>query len=199
VTGRPPFWRAPRGLVVVALLAAVAAALAGCGGGKTARSASPAPAPTWFAPCAAPTGGSVPGGLPRVSLPCFTGGASIKLDRGYGKPTVINLWASWCPPCRQELPHVQAYADRAAGKVAVLTVDVQDTRSAGRSFAQDAGVRLPTLYDQRGALLRGVGRSALPVTLLLDASGRLVYTYNAQALTVTALDALVAQHLHVTA
>ena len=186
-------------LAGLALALTLVFGVAACGSGSHPRAAGPTPASTWFAACAAPTGAAVPGALPRVALPCFTGGGSVALDRGYGKPTVINLWASWCPPCRQELPHVQAYADRVAGRVAVLTVDVQDTRSAGQSFAQDAGVRLPTLYDEKGALLRGVGRSALPVTLLLDASGRLVYTYNAQALTVTALDALVAQHLHVTA
>jgi thiol-disulfide isomerase/thioredoxin len=174
---------------------------AGCSGagGKAGGSASPAAASTWFAGCPSPTGAAASGALPKVSLPCFTGGGSVALDRGYGKPTVINLWASWCGPCRQELPQIQSYADKAAGRIVVLTVDVMDTRQAGQSFAQDAGARLPTLYDAKGALLRGVGRSALPVTLLLDATGRLVYTYNAQALTVTTLDALVTQHLHVTA
>ncbi len=185
---------------LAALVLAVTVGLAGCGGaGKAVRSTVPSPAASWFAGCPGPTGAAVPGALPKVSLPCFTGGGSVALDRGYGKPTVINLWAAWCGPCRQELPQVQSYADKTAGRVVVLTVDVMDTRKAGQSFAQDAGVRLPTLYDAKGALLHGVGRSSLPVTLLLDATGRLTYTYNAQALTVTTLDALVGQHLHVTA
>jgi thiol-disulfide isomerase/thioredoxin len=202
-TSRPP--ARPAALFRAALaglaLALVTGLVAGCSGtgGKAGGSASPAAASTWFAGCPAPGGAAASGALPKVSLPCFTGGGSVALDRGYGKPTVINLWASWCGPCRQELPQIQSYADKAAGRIVVLTVDVMDTRQAGQSFAQDAGARLPTLYDAKGALLRGVGRSALPVTLLLDATGRLVYTYNAQALTVTTLDALVTQHLHVTA
>lgn len=189
--------RAVRAVALAVTAAAVLlAAAAGCGAGQAAR---PAPRSTWFGACPAPTGPAVAGSLAKVSLPCFAGGGSVALDRGYGKPTVINLWASWCQPCRQELPEIQSYAAKAAGKVEVLTVDVRDTRTSGESFAQDAGVRLPTLYDAKGALLRGVGRTALPVTLLLDGSGRLVYTYNAQALTATTLDALVTQHLHVTA
>lgn len=185
--------------LAVTATAVLLAAAAGCGAGQAARSARPAPRSTWFGACPAPAGAEVAGSLAKVSLPCFAGGGSVALDRGYGKPTVINLWASWCQPCRQELPEIQSYAAKAAGRVVVLTVDVRDTRTAGESFAQDAGVRLPTLYDAKGALLRGVGRTALPVTLLLDGSGRLVYTYNAQALTATTLDALVTQHLHVTA
>jgi cytochrome c biogenesis protein CcmG/thiol:disulfide interchange protein DsbE len=182
------------GSAIVVLLVA-----AGCDSGPGGTPAVPAsPAASWFAGCAAPTGGAVSGALPAVSLPCFTGGRPVPLNRGYGTPTVINLWASWCGPCRQELPEMQSYADRAAGKVTVLTVDVQDTRKAGLSFARDAGVRLPTLYDEEGALLHGIGRGSLPVTLLLDATGRLVHTYNAQALTVATLDALVRQYLNTT-
>ncbi|WP_203661302.1 TlpA family protein disulfide reductase [Actinocatenispora rupis] len=164
--------------------------LAGCGTSATPQ-ARPSHEPVWFARCPTPSGpATAKPTAPAVTLPCFTGGASVPLNRAYGKPTVVNLWASWCEPCRRELPEIQRYAT-AHPDVVVLTVDTKDTRTAGLSFARDAKVRLPTLFDPDRALLTGVGRSALPVTLLVDGRGRLVETYNGTALTADSLDRMV--------
>ncbi|HEY3507080.1 MAG TPA: TlpA disulfide reductase family protein [Actinocatenispora sp.] len=168
--------------------------LAGCGtdaAPKAKRSAEPA----WFERCPAATGPATGAHtLPDVTLTCFTGGRSVPLARAYGKPTVINLWASWCGPCRAELPEIQRYAKQHPD-VVVLTVDTRDTRGAGLSFAQDAKVTLPTLYDPDKRLLSGVDRTALPVTLLVDGHGALVETYNGTALTADSLDRLVTSKL----
>ncbi|MGK5679637.1 TlpA family protein disulfide reductase [Actinoplanes sp. URMC 104] len=111
-------------------------------------------------------------GLPDVSLPCFSGDGGAIALRSLRGPAVINLWASWCQPCRAELPVMQSLADKAAGRLTVLGVDTGDQRDKGASFAGDKGVRMPTLFDEKSLLLNGLGRVNLPVTVFLDAAGR---------------------------
>ena len=109
--------------------------------------------------------------LPDLRLPCFTGGDEVAL-RDVRGPAVINLWASWCEPCRTELPVMQQLADKTAGRLTVAGVDVGDKKDKGASFATDAGVTMPTLFDADQRLLRALGRINLPITVFLDASGR---------------------------
>ena len=109
--------------------------------------------------------------LPAVELPCFTGGQAIRLVDLRG-PAVINLWASWCEPCRHELPVMQRLADNAAGRLHVVGVDTGDDREAAASFARAKRVSMPTLYDRKSRLLAAVGRVNLPVTIFVDSAGR---------------------------
>jgi thiol-disulfide isomerase/thioredoxin len=116
---------------------------------------------------------TAPGGndLPDLALPCFTGGKQVALADLRG-PAVINLWASWCAPCRAELPVIQGLADRSQGRLTVLGVDVGDRRDAGASFAADKKVSMPTLFDEDRRLLNSLAGTALPMTVFLDAAGR---------------------------
>jgi thiol-disulfide isomerase/thioredoxin len=189
----------------LAALVAVAALLAGCAaeaGGRAPAgtpAASPAQAPP-FAACegltAAPakagpdsTGTRAPGGapmdpprpLPAVELACFAGGPAVRVDAVRG-PALINLWASWCGPCRHELPVFERYARRAAGQVHVIGVDTKDDRAAAADLARELGVTFPTLYDREQRLLFAVSRTALPVTLFVDRAGQVRFLYNAEAL-----------------
>ena len=83
---------------------------------------------------ASSAGTPLPAGLPDLRLPCFTDGSEVALRDLHG-PAVINIWASWCGPCRRELPVMQRLADRAGDRLTVLTVDTGDGREAGASFA----------------------------------------------------------------
>jgi thiol-disulfide isomerase/thioredoxin len=134
--------------------------------------------------------------LPDLRLPCFTGGREIRLAELRG-PAVINLWASWCPPCREELPAMQRLADATAGRLHVLTVDSGDSRDAAASFAADEKVSLPTLFDRDTRLGAALGRPAVPVTVFLDASGT-QHVYNAVPPDDAQLAELVRTHTGVT-
>ncbi len=110
----------------------------------------------------------------------------------------MNLWASWCPPCRAELPAIQRYAQRAAGQVAVVGVATLDTRNGASSIIEDLGLTFPVLYDEQGVLLRAAAdRSALPVTLFVDRDGRIAHVHQVAALTDTTLNQLAGQYLGV--
>lgn len=87
-------------------------------------------------------------------------------------PAVISLWASWCAPCRDELPHLQQLADQNAGRLRVIGVNSADSRDAAASFAADQHVTLPTIFDHGQKLLGALGLRDLPVTVFVDAGGR---------------------------
>lgn len=180
-------------------------AAAGCDGAEgSAPAAEPAPP---FADCAAlttpppsaapvtPAGKGEP--LPDVALPCFTGGQQVTVSAIRG-PAVVNLWGSWCGPCREELPAFQRFAERAAGKVTVVGVDTRDTRAAASSLAGDLGVTFPNLFDPAEQLRAKIGVAALPATLFVDRDGRVRHLYNSTALDDATLATLAARHLGVT-
>jgi cytochrome c biogenesis protein CcmG, thiol:disulfide interchange protein DsbE len=147
------------------LALALVVAAAGCSGDEPAVSSS-------FADCSTLSASDTTNDLPDLSLPCFTDGDDVVSLRSLRGPAVINMWASWCGPCRAELPVMQSLADNAQGKLTVLGVDTGDTRDKGAAFAGDAGVRMPTLFDEKSTLLNGLGRINLPVTVFLDANGK---------------------------
>ncbi|WP_130509545.1 TlpA family protein disulfide reductase [Krasilnikovia cinnamomea] len=155
---------------------ATSLALAACTGEE--RVAAPPGQPSPFADCAAlaapPSAGpGLPAGaaLPDLELPCFTGGAPVRLADLRG-PAVVNLWASWCEPCRTELPAMQRLAEASAGRLTVVGVDTGDDRDAAAGFAADKRVTLPTLYDRDRKLITALGRTTLPVTVFVDGQGR---------------------------
>lgn len=186
--------------VVVALVA-----LTGCTAGtdRSARDGTAGATRGPFAACPQPTGPAQAGTqqVPDVALPCFTGTDTVSLARAFGKPTIVNFWASWCAPCREELPAFQRYADQVArdtpGEVLVVGVVTGDRREAAASLATDLNLSFPALYDADRTLTRQLGRSALPLTLFFDAQGRLVHLYQAAPLTDRTLRQLVATHLKV--
>ena len=154
----------------------------------TALSAAP--------PSAAPSAGTGGAELPDLKLPCFTGGEPVRLTELRG-PAVVNLWASWCGPCRDELPLMQRLADRAGGRLHVLGVDVGDGRDAAASFGAGQQVTMPTLYDRDRRLLTALGRVTLPVTVFIDAAGR-EYVHAEPLRAATELSELVRTHTGVT-
>ena len=180
-----------RSFLVLALL------LAGCAPSTVDSGVPPAASclPSSSSAVTAPSGPAATR-IPDLTLDCFPGGGRVRLTALH-RPAIVNLWASWCGPCRTELPAFQRFADTVGDRVLVLGVDTGDTRDAGAGFMQDTKVTFPTLFDARSALLAGVGRSALPVTLFVDAEGGIRYLYNDKALDDAGLAQLAREHLGV--
>nr|WP_233604671.1 TlpA disulfide reductase family protein [Micromonospora sp. HM5-17] len=135
--------------------------------------------------------------LPTLSLRCLVGDTEIQVGALRG-PAVINLWASWCPPCRKELPAFQRLFARANGAVGVIGVNTRDDRAAARSIGEDLGLRFPSLFDPDQRLLRHAARPLLPVTFFVDAQGRIRHQDQTGALDDAKLARLVREHLGVT-
>jgi thiol-disulfide isomerase/thioredoxin len=136
--------------------------------------------------------------LPALVLPCLGGGPDVALNAAPpGRPTLVNLWATWCVPCREEVPALVAFADRAGDRVGVVGVLTNDTQVAGLAFARDYGMRYPNVVDDDRATLGRYGGGP-PITLLLDADGRVVHVERGKLVEVDEVAALVQEHLGVT-
>lgn len=163
-----------------------------------AAAAAPGAADAQLQPCPAPghtASGS--GGVPDLTLACLGGGPDVALTRVTGMPTVVNLWASWCLPCREETPAIARFASAAAGKVRVLGVASGDSsKRTSLSFDAAAGVHYPSLWDPQMKLREHLGVPGLPVTLLVTAAGKVVWTH-AGDVTEQSLAQAVAAHLGV--
>jgi cytochrome c biogenesis protein CcmG/thiol:disulfide interchange protein DsbE len=111
--------------------------------------------------------------LPELTLPCLTPGPSVDLAHLNGRPTVVNLWATWCTPCREEMPALQAAHDRHRD-VQFLGVDTKDRADWAQEFLPLVKVRYPQVVDADGRLLAILRSPGLPVTVVLDRDGRVV-------------------------
>ena len=132
----------------------------------------------WFTllkppPAAAPTGGLARVGAqaPPVVLPLQTGGTA-DLGRERGKVVLLNFWATWCDPCRAEMPGLQQLADDLRDMpFAVYSVNLQEDAPTIEPFARALGLHLPILLDEDGNVTRSYGVRALPATFLIDRQG----------------------------
>ncbi|HZD98714.1 MAG TPA: TlpA disulfide reductase family protein, partial [Micromonosporaceae bacterium] len=129
---------------------------------------------------------------------CLDGSGDVRLDT-LSRPAVINMWASWCEPCRAELPAVEAFAKAAGPAVEVIGVDTADERSAAQSTISDFTLTYPMVSDPGQHILHSIGAQGLPATLFVAPGGDIRYVYNSgTALDTAHLDALAATYLGVT-
>jgi cytochrome c biogenesis protein CcmG, thiol:disulfide interchange protein DsbE len=185
----------PAGLAVVTLLA-------GCtSGGADDETPPPAASPTAatvLEPCPEQPDEPAAGGsdVPALTFDC-PGGGTLDLTRAPGVPTVVNLWGSWCAPCREELPLMQELAEGGVDRIRVLGVISRDGEPQAESFADDAGITFPSAFDGDGELMAELGLNALPYTFFLAADGTLAHSELGPIDSVAELKGLVAEYLGV--
>jgi len=102
-------------------------------------------------------------------------GGTLSLSDLAGKPLVVNFWASWCVPCKDEAPVLQRTYERYKGQgLVVLGIDAQDFRKDARRFMERFGLTYPVVYDGKGSTLGRWGVTGFPETFFVDRSGTLV-------------------------
>jgi cytochrome c biogenesis protein CcmG/thiol:disulfide interchange protein DsbE len=111
---------------------------------------------------------------PAVSLPRLEGGAKAALADYRGTVVVLNYWASWCTPCRQESPLLERWQRRLAKRGGtVVGIDSLDVTADARAFVREFGLTYPMLRDRDGETQRRFGISGYPETLIVDRDGRI--------------------------
>ncbi len=100
------------------------------------------------------------------------------LDELRGTPVLVNIWASWCGPCRDEGPLLASAHAEFGDRVQFLGVDILDERGSAREFMREYDWTYPSVFDGPGAIRDGLGILGQPATLFYDASGELVKTWS---------------------
>lgn len=108
---------------------------------------------------------------PDFELARFDGG-TLRLSDLRGRPVVLNFWASWCQPCRDEAPLLEATA-RARPDVVFIGINIQDKRPDAEAYLAQFGISYPNVLDASGAVSIDYGVSGIPETFFIDRTGRI--------------------------
>lgn len=129
-----------------------------------------------IADCPVLTGTDSAHGLPAVTLPCLGGGPDVDLADVRG-PALVNLWATYCAPCRSEAPILQQAHTDLGDRLDVLGVDYQEPQPGKAiAFADELGLTFPMVSDPNAELKQDLRVPGLPMTLLIDDQGEVVFT-----------------------
>ena len=184
---RPREYHGPRtllaGLAVVALIALALWLIFLRGGGQTATTGIVPLSPELQTEGleVAPRIGSL---APDFELETLDG-ERFRLSDLRGRPLVVNFWASWCSPCRREVPAlIRAQSEHADAGLLIIGVNIEEPRSAAQTFADDFGINFPVPMDFDGGVFRAYGVDGLvgpPRTFFIDSNGVVAKIYAGQA------------------
>ncbi|MFO7602610.1 MAG: TlpA disulfide reductase family protein [Gammaproteobacteria bacterium] len=106
-------------------------------------------------------------------------GKNIKLSELRGQVVMINFWASWCGPCRQEMPLLEDIHNKySALGFTLLGVNVEEDSSKANAYLRDVSVTFPILYDTKNSVSKAYNISAMPSTVMVDRDGNLRYLHH---------------------
>ncbi len=136
----------------------------------------------WIWLSASPSGATTQGAIPvprqGFQAPDFslsnTQGEIVRLSSLRGRPVIVNLWASWCTPCKAEMPAIQRVYDQYAEQgLVILGVNAsnQDNIQTATQFVEENGLTFPILWDMDGQVSQQYLLSALPTTFFIDGKG----------------------------
>lgn len=158
------------------------------GGGRSVRGVAALLVPILAGACGGDASGGGLGGPPQVGqmAPEFAAtslatGDTVTLASFRGRPLLVNLWATWCPPCRHEMPYLQSlyerYRDRGLQMVGI-TVDGRSAVDDARAFLEETGVTYTQLHDPAMRSMDVFRLIGLPATYVIDAEGRVRFAGN---------------------
>ena len=104
-------------------------------------------------------------------------GNPVKLSDFYGKPILLNFWASWCGPCKMEMPEIQKFYDKYGQEIHFLLVSVDDSLDAAKTLISDSSYTFPVYFDTTSVGAYTYGASSIPLTFFIDAQGNLTAYY----------------------
>lgn len=121
----------------------------------------------------------------KIPAPDFTvfdaKGNEVKLSDFAGKPVVLNFWASWCPPCKVEMPYFDKIYAEVKDEIVFMMVDVVDgtreTQAKGQKYIEAQGYSLPIYFDNKQDAAYTYGISSIPTTFFIDADGNIITAY----------------------
>ncbi|QQE76424.1 TlpA family protein disulfide reductase [Brevibacillus composti] len=117
----------------------------------------------------------------RYQAPAFLGtsldGQEIALSQLQGKPVFLNFWASWCPPCKAEMPDLTALHERYGDAVSFLGIHTtyNDSEEAARDFVSFYQVKYPVLVDPQGTISKEYQIIAMPTSFIIDPRGQILF------------------------
>lgn len=111
--------------------------------------------------------------LPNAPMQGLTGGSEF-LSRYFGKPLIINVWASYCGPCLAEMGSLERLFQRYGDRFNVIGISIDDYRERAEGFLAKAGTTFPHFIDRQLMLENLFGAKSIPLTLLIDAEGRVL-------------------------
>jgi len=111
-----------------------------------------------------------------INLDCLDGGTGASVNTLEG-PMIINVWGSWCGPCKEEMPILRSFYKKAEGKVALVGVDVEEASiNDGQDFVENNGITWPNLFDSAGSSRSYFGMG-VPVTWFIASDGSVSYKH----------------------
>lgn len=134
-------------------------------------------------------------GLPAVTYRCLGHGPDVDLSTLRGTPLVVNVWASWCPPCIAEMPILTSAAADLRGEVQFLGVDIQDRDAAALEMLMAFGADFPSVVDEAGQIRSQLAISGPPVTFFVDERGVIVGRHDGALPSTEYFNALLEQYL----
>ena len=178
--------------VVIVVGAAIGIGLKQASGGDGAGSE-----PTALQPTAQETATALGGAPPPLAalheqanelLPGARKALRARLAELRGHPVVVNVWASWCGPCRTEMPALQRVALKRGRDVAFVGVNLKDNREAARRFLKTVPLSYPSYEDPDGQIYNAYALAGAPSTIFYDASGAKVFTHQGPYASTAALE-----------
>lgn len=137
-------------------------------------------------------------GLPNIEFACLGDGPPVNLSELRGRPLVVNVWASWCPPCIEEMPILAKAARELEGVVSFIGIDYQDDASAGLELLARTGVRFPSVIDTDAQVRGPLAIPGPPVTFFVTPAGTIAGRWDGSITSDAALAVLLQEYLGVT-